>query len=390
MIKVSSEILKGVISKIAKSARKAGLGDKNLFIRTDGIESIFFYYCGHISSEVGLKCEVQKQMNVTTTIHEMDLKVSVLPHDVTVILEVIGNRVRLKWGKNSNAIFVDVVPELSPPIDIPEQLEMVNWRTGALQAIVKNIAPFTLPDNVQLAQEFPSCLGPQFSKDPVNGHVYVRATDSHKAVRITDDKINWFEEVTASLDMKSLQGLTDVMPEDADISVGVDKSGNVMVFKSGLSTCVFRKLVGTLPNTDAKYNNETPDRLIIDRLELIELCKRVIKLSPSNPVVRFIVNKGKVTAEIPTVLEQQLTASIEGDVESFAMGAKHLEQCATFFQVLDSTKTEELILYIQGPNLPVTIGCYGDDEIRMTCAPHRFDSVAFNEMKAKKTASAGV
>lgn len=42
MIKVSSEILKGVISKIAKSARKAGLGDKNLFIRTDGIESIFF------------------------------------------------------------------------------------------------------------------------------------------------------------------------------------------------------------------------------------------------------------------------------------------------------------------------------------------------------------
>lgn len=385
MIVVASDILKGVITKVAKSARKAGLGDKNLFIRTDEKGAIYFYYCGPvISSEIGLECEVIEPLNVATTINEISLKVSVLPNDVNVVVELVSQGLRLKWGKNNNSIFVQLVPEISPPLEIPEQLHMVSWNPGALHAIVKNITPFTLSDNVELANQYPATQGPQFSKDPESGNVYLKATDSYKAVKIKDIKINWFDGVVASLDMKALTGLTDVMPEDAEIQVGVDKSGAAVVFRAGLSTCICSTLAGTLPNTDSKYNNTTPNRLIIDRLELIDLCKRVIKLTPTNPVVRFIVNKGKVTAEIPTVLEQKLTASIEGELQSFAIGAKHLEQCATFFQILDSQKADELILYISGPHMPVTIGCYGDDDIRMTCAPHRFDSISYQEMKTKK------
>lgn len=388
MFEVSSEILKGVISKVTKSARKAGLGDKTLFIRTDNDGSVFFYYCGPvISAEIGLKCEVKKQLNIATTINEMNLKVSVLPNDVTVVVELSKAGLRLKWGKSGNAINVDLVKEISPPFEIPDQIEMVKWKPGALQSIVKNITPFTLAENMDLANQCPAMLGPQISKDPVTGHVFLRATDSHKAVKIKDVTIDWFDGVVASLDIKALTGLTDIMPEDSDISVGVDKSESAIVFRAGLSTCICRTLVGTLPNTDSIFNNSLPTRMIIDRLELIELCKRVIKLTPTNPVVRFIINNGKVIAEIPNVLEQKLTANIEGDLKSFAMGAKHLEQCAIFFQILESNKADELILYLSGPHMPVSIGCYGDEEISMTCAPHRFDSASYNEMKSKKLAS---
>jgi hypothetical protein len=368
MFKMKSEVLKTVVGMLVKSARKAGIGDKTIYIRTQNDGLVSFYYHGQdISVEKKVNAEIEGDLEVGTSIGELDVKVSALPDDVEVIVQNGVRGLHFVWGakQRKSELRVDILPETSPVLEVPDIDEIVKWSPGSLHNMMRYIPPFTLPFNSPKATQIPVTLGPQISKDET-GQVYIRATDGIKAVTIRAAKLEWFDE-PMSIDTKSLQGVADVIPSDAEIQVGLS-GGTMVVFKAGYTTAVCRTLNGKFPPIDKYFNTETKGKVNMDRLELIELCKRVKLLAPTSPILNMEVKGDKVQAIVPSVLEQALPASIDGAVSSFAVNAIHMEMAALLFAMAKSS--DELTLYVEDFNKAISVGLDGKDDIRLWCLPH--------------------
>lgn len=370
MFKMKSDALKGVVSMLVKSARKAGIGDKTIYIRTldEGLVS-FYYHAMEISVEKKVAAEVEGELEVATSIGELDVKVTALPDDVEVTIEKkTGGPIQFTWGgsgKRKSGLKVDILPETSPMVEVPPFEEQVDWKPGILHNIVKYVPPFTLHSNNSKAAQMPNTLGPNFSKDDT-GAVIVRATDGIKGVIIYPKHMDWFDK-TLSIHISSLQGVADVIPSDAEIKVGLS-GGNVVIFKAGYTTAVCRTLVGTFPPIERYFNTQSKGKMNIDRLELIELCKRVKLLAPTAAVLQFNVVDDKVFAVVPGVLEQALPASVEGIVPSFGVGALHMEMAALLFAMTKSS--DELTLFVEGYDKAISVAIDGNEAIRLWCLPH--------------------
>ncbi|MGV2885980.1 hypothetical protein [Paenibacillus taichungensis] len=355
---------------LVKSARKAGIGDKTIYIRTLDEGLVSFYYNGmDISVEKKVTAEIEGNLEVATSIGELDVKVSALPDDVEVTVEkTTGGPIQFTWGgsgKRKSGLKVDILPETSPMIDVPPFEETVNWKPGVLHNIVRYIPPFTLHQNSNKAAQMPNALGPNFSKDDT-GRVIVRATDGIKGVIIYPKHMEWFDE-PMSIDVTSLQGVADVIPSDAEIQVGLS-GGTIVIFKAGYTTAVCRTLIGKFPPIEQYFKTNTKGKLNIDRLELIELCKRVKLLAPTAALLQLQVIDDKVFAIVPSVLEQALPASVEGEVPSFAVGAVHMEMAALLFAM--SKSSDELTLYVDNYDKSISVALDGKEDIRLWCLPH--------------------
>lgn len=370
MFKIKSEALKGLVSMLVKSARKAGIGDKTIYIRTleDGLVS-FYYHGLDISVEKKIPCKIEESLEVATSIGELDVKVSALPDGVEVTVERNSDgTLHFNWGNNGkrkSGLRVDVLPESSPMVEVPPFEATLNWKPGVLHNLVRYVPSFCLNANNSKANQLPNALGPNFMKDD-KGRVVIRATDTIKGVIIYPKHMEWFEE-EMSIHIQSLQGVADVIPSDAEIQVGLS-GGTVVIFKAGYTTAVCRTLIGKFPPVEKQFNNKLEAKLNIDRLELIEVCKRVKLLAPTAPLLQLQVTGDKVLAIIPDVLEQALPASVEGDLPSFALNAIHLEMVALLYAMAKSS--DELTLYVDKFDLPVSIGIEGREDIQVWCGPH--------------------
>lgn len=375
MFKIKSEVLKGLVGQLVKSARKAGIGEKTIYIRTleDGLVS-FYYHGQDISVEKKIPCTIEGNLEVATGIGELEVKVAALPDEVEVLVQKNngdknnGDGLQFLWGnggKRKSGLRVDILPETSPMVEVPPFEASLKWRPGVLHNIVRYVPSFCLHNNSSKAAQMTSALGPNFSKDDA-GRVLVRATDGIKGVTIYPKHMEWFED-PMSLHVSTLQGVADVIPSDAEIELGIS-GGTIVIFKAGYTTAVCRTLVGKFPPIDNYFNDKTKGKLNIDRLELIEVCKRVKLLAPTAALLQLQLTDDKVYAVIPDVLEQALPASVEGDMPSFAVGAIHLEMAAMLFAM--SKTSDELTMYVDGYDQPVSVGLEGNESIRLWVMPH--------------------
>ncbi|WP_178076106.1 hypothetical protein [Paenibacillus oralis] len=370
MFIIKSDALKSVVSMLVKSARKAGIGDKTIYIRTldDGLVS-FYYHAIEISVEKKVSAEIHGNLEVATSIGELDVKVTALPDEIEVTVEkTSGGPVQFTWGgsgKRRSCLKLDVLPETSPMVEVPPFEEIVNWKPGELHNLVRHIPPFTLDSKSPKADQLSNTLGPNFSKDDT-GRVIIRATDGVKGVIMYPKQMEWFDD-TMSIHISALQGVADVIPSDARIQVGLS-GGTVVIFKAGYTTAVCRTLVGKFPPIAQLFKTKTKGKMNIDRLELIKLCERVRRLAPTYPVVQFYVEGNKVSAVISGVLEQALPASVDGEVPSFAVMANHLEKAAQLFEM--SRSADELTLYVNAFNEAVSIAHDGNEDIRLWVLPY--------------------
>ncbi|MBN6189286.1 hypothetical protein JQN58_20760 [Aneurinibacillus sp. BA2021] len=115
MFQIRAELLQDIISAMAKSARKAKMGERPIFIKTRNDEVSFFYCGDDISVEKRVPTTVKKEIDIATTVKEMDVKVSALPSDEEITVEVKGTQLQLKWGRKST-IKVNTVKESIPPL----------------------------------------------------------------------------------------------------------------------------------------------------------------------------------------------------------------------------------------------------------------------------------
>lgn len=372
MFKIPAEILKGVVGPLAKAARKSGAGNKTLYISTTEEGQVSFYYAdAALSVERRVNVAIEAEMTVATTLFEIDQKVSALPSQEEILMQVQGSRLMMKWGGRDSHIAVDLLPETLPMLEPPVPESTVSWKPGALHGIVRMMIPFCAMQGHEKASSLPAILGIQFSKDET-GEVFLRATDSFKYIRCLAAKMDWFDK-TLSLEARTLQAISEVLTADAEVTVGVTKT-NLVVFKTGLATCVTAPLNGVLPveYMDKAFNYKAKTKIRLDRLELIELMRRVRKVSANNkPYTLLIMKNGRVTAQtVDGSLVQDLGGAVEGGgVEAIAIHAEHMEIAATFFQSPNYRGSDEIVLYVSGHRSPITLGLDGQERVNMTVLP---------------------
>lgn len=372
MFKIHAEMLKGIVGPLAKSARKSGAGNKTLYISTTEAGNVSFYFADAILSvERKVNVEIEAEMAVATTLFEIDQKVSALPSHEEILMQVQGSQLMMKWGGRDSHIAVDLLPETMPMLEPPTPETTVCWKPGALHGVVKMMIPFCALPGHEKAMSLPAILGIQFSKDET-GEVFLRATDSFKYVRCLANKLDWFDQ-NLSLEARTLQAVSEVLPPDAEVMVGLTKSG-LVVFKTGLATCITAPLNGVLPveYMDKAFNYKAKCKIRLDRLELIELMRRVRKVSPNNrPYTILTMKSGRVTTKtVDGALVQDLGSVVEGGgVDAIAIHAEHMEIAATFFQSPNYRGSDEIVLYVSGHRAPITIGLDGQDRVNMTVLP---------------------
>ncbi len=346
MLEIESGTLMDVVGVMVKSARKALLGEKHLFIKTLKNQVSFYFNGAVVSIEKRVNAKIIKQFEIATTVPEIEKKVFALPKDETIQLSVTKSSLNMTWGRGST-ISVEITKEKSPLIEIPELIETITWGPGTLHGITGLMIPFAAP--FTSGMQNPSTVGPNFQKDALTGEVFVRSTDTYKGITVNAGNLEWFTD-QMTIDAASLNAVCKVIPPDVEVTIGLGEGKNFFVFRAGDTTAVAQIINGTYPNIDEVYNTDADSAWHFDRLELLELCRRVKKLGAvyeSKLEVRIINNKAY--AVIPDILKQQLGVAIDGTPVEFAVNAEYLEIATNVF------RAEDVTLHVPKNQRPITL-----------------------------------
>lgn len=364
MFKMQANELKGVVNSLAKGLSKKRMSQNPIFISTQDNTAAFYFSSELFSVEKRVQLDVQANLEVAVSALQMNQAVSALP-DGEVLVEKDGHDLKLRWGRNST-ISVNTIEETSPLITIPNVVDMVTWGPGALHGVARSM-PYFCSVLAEQIQKIPVIAGPNFIKDPDTGEVFVKATDGMRAASVLAERIEWFDNKNFAIESSMLQSLAELMPETTEISVGMNESGSLLVFKAGNVTAVARPLEGKYPVPDKVFNLATPCQWRIDRRELIEVCQRVKKLTSGEARVLFKVEDEGVIAIVPHRLKQSIGVSIEGkSPDQILFNAEYLELAAHLY------RTEEVILYITSNDKPVTLVGDGQNVAKTLVLPIRY------------------
>ncbi|TKJ87258.1 hypothetical protein PaeCFBP13512_18730 [Paenibacillus sp. CFBP13512] len=381
MLMISSGVLKNLVEMLVKSARNSSKTDKLIYLKTDG-EFLKLYFHGEdLSVEKKIIAEIEEDFEIATSISELDTKVKALPDAILIKLMRTEDGFYIKWGDYfTSQLKLEILPETAPILTVPALTTSFKWAQGKLNELVKSLQSFVIePSIAQMDAKKVILLGLNFAKNQ-NGKLVVHATDSHKYASINTMDLEWFDE-NVVLDMRTLTGVCNVIAKDAGLEIGITKD-QYIVFRSGYTTAVCKPLVGNVPNLCHLYKTETTAKLLIDRLELVKLCDRVNLLSPTSPILIIEESAGKIHCIVPGTLDMDLRCSYEGTLPAFAMSYKHVKEAAN---LLSSYKdSDEIILYIDSPNEPISFGVEGKDEMKIFVCPHRIPYVVESNKKKKK------
>lgn len=364
MFKMASEVLKGTVSQLAKGTRKSKLGEKSVFLTTTEDGNVVFYVNGDdLSIERQIPAAIEGHLQVATSVSELSTKVAALPNEMEITVELKDNHLKLRWGKKS-AITCDIVPETSPRVTIPEINDWVTWKPGALQSIARMLPMFTAKPNDPKAIANPTISGPNFSKGEVEGECFVRATDSNRVINFRTNSIQWFDD-PMSIESSTLSGVAELLSEESEVRVGLSDNKGVLLFQAGMTKALVRVLNGKFPQVDRAFNYNTTSKWTFDRQDLLELCRRVRLLNPQRAGVEFRIKDGKVNAVMPNILDQSISVGIEGEPCDIAVNASYLEMAASVY-----LRAEQITLYINGSDKPISIKVEDNDDIRAVVMPY--------------------
>ncbi len=169
------------------------------------------------------------------------------------------------------------------------------------------------------------------------------ATDAHKLVKNVVSGIG--SDITASfiLPKKPANLVKGILPkEEGDIRIEFDKKN--VVFTLSKYTMVCRLIEGTYPNYNAVIPVANPNKVTVDRAELISSIKRVAVCSnPSTNLIKLDITNDliKLTAQdidFSVSAEESMACSYEGD--QITIGFK-----STFLgEILSNLETEQIVI----------------------------------------------
>lgn len=353
---INSEILKQIAKEFGKSSDKTGLHENNVFLSPkDGYQT---FYMTSDSFSLEKRIQTQEQITASIPVNEFRHKISVLPNKEDITLYVENNKLVLGWGSKGSKIKAGLSEDLSPLIEIPDVVEWITWSPGVIHKIYREFVLFTAKNYDPIAQSLPVLTGVYITKNDFE-ETYIRATDSTKAASMVTKKLDWFS-VSASIPSSTLAALSEIIPTDVNVEIGIDKDNTLLVFKTTDTTVVSRILTGQFPKIDHAYTLSEKDAITIYRLDLqgvLDVCIRASRLGTSSRILKIEPVKNKIFG-FTNILGEFISGSVVGDPNPIVIDADNLYAAARLF------RGDEISLLISKKNGPVTVLNEGSDLVQ--------------------------
>ena len=174
------------------------------------------------------------------------------------------------------------------------------------------------------------------------------ATDAHKLVKHTRSKITSNSNSSFILPKKPLSLLKNNIDSDSDINVDFNET-NVKFLLDNI-TLICRLIDGKYPNYDAVIPKDNPNKLVINKDELLNSIKRVsIYASKTTHQIRLKIagSQLQITSEdldFANKAEERLTCSYEGEDIEIGFNSRFV------IDMLNNIGAEQICLEMSAPN----------------------------------------
>lgn len=174
------------------------------------------------------------------------------------------------------------------------------------------------------------------------------ATDAHKLVKHTRSKISSNSNSSFILPKKPLSLLKNNIDSDSDLNIDFNETN--VKFSLDNITLICRLIDGKYPNYDAVIPKDNPNKLIINKDELLNSIKRVsIYASKTTHQIRLKIagSQLQITSEdldFANKAEERLTCSYEGEDIEIGFNSRFV------IDMLNNIGAEQICLEMSAPN----------------------------------------
>lgn len=194
------------------------------------------------------------------------------------------------------------------------------------------------------------------------------ATDSYRlAVRVAHLEVPAKERIEVVIPGKALEEVPKIAGSSTTVVMGI--SANQIVFKTGETTYVTRRIEGTFPNYRQLIPSDGETRLTVDRVELLEAAQRVSLLAQHNAPLRMKVADNTLTLSAVTqdVGEASEDLMVEATGQPLEIAFNH----AFLLDGLTSADDERLTFLASSPLKPGVFSSTDDGEFIYLIMPVR-------------------
>jgi len=174
------------------------------------------------------------------------------------------------------------------------------------------------------------------------------ATDAHKLVKHTRSKITSNSNSSFILPKKPLSLLKNNIDSDSDLNIDFNETN--VKFSLDNITLICRLIDGKYPNYDAVIPKDNPNKLVINKDELLNSIKRVsIYASKTTHQIRLKIagSQLQITSEdldFANKAEERLTCSYEGEDIEIGFNSRFV------IDMLNNIGAEQICLEMSAPN----------------------------------------
>ncbi len=198
----------------------------------------------------------------------------------------------------------------------------------------------------------PTMTGILFDIKPEN--ITFVATDAHKLVRCINTQIKSEIEATFILPKKPATLIKSIVGKDeSDVEVRFDKKN--IIFELPLYTIVCRQIEGRYPNYNGVIPQNSPFKLTVDRLTLINAARRVHAFSnQGTELVKLAINADNIVltaqdVDLSTSGEETIPCQYEGDPLEIGFKEPFL------VEILNNINSADIVLHLIDQSRAVTI-----------------------------------
>ncbi len=215
-----------------------------------------------------------------------------------------------------------------------EQREMLFEPSVLMSGIAKTLFA-TADDDLR-----PVMNGVYFNITP--GNITFVATDAHKLVKYSVDTD---QDATAAFILpKKPANVLKGMLARVDDEVKVTFDSQNVIFEFGNNTMVCRLIEGSYPNYNAVIPTQNPNKVLVDRVELLNAIKRVAVCSnPTTNLIRMDIEANKISLKAQDIdfsVSANETLSCSYDSAAITIGFK-----STFLvEILNNTESATVLV----------------------------------------------
>jgi DNA polymerase-3 subunit beta len=263
-----------------------------------------------------------------------DIPVSFSINDETLMIEISAGEGKYKLSGHKS----DEYPH--PPV--LEGTTSIDLNSSVVANAINKTLFATGNDELRLVLSGVFC---ELSPDDVT---FV-ATDAHKLVRYKRTDTKSTDSASFILPKKPLNLLKTILATQ-DVPVKIEYNLTNAFFSFGNINLICRLIDGKYPNYDAVIPSENPNKMVIDRILLLNSIRRVaIFANQSTHQIRFKLSGKELVLSSEDIdfsneAKERLTCTYEGDDIEIGFNSKFL------LEMLNNIDTDEIKLEMSAPN----------------------------------------